>query len=102
MRKNEFKVWMESLGTMKTRPIGDAISRCKRVENSLNINLDNEFEKDRGNNILTLLEYTKEDEQLNCSPPEGIVFVSGSNIKNGMASLKSAVKKYFEFCHSKN
>ena len=35
------------------------------------------------------------------SAPKGIDFAGGANIKNGMASLRSAAKKYFEFCASK-
>jgi hypothetical protein len=62
------------------------------------LDLDEEYQKDGGRKLVELLEYSTDDERLNHPALSEIVFVTGSNIKNGMASLRSAVKKYFEFC----
>jgi len=83
---------------MSERPIDDALSRCARIEKSLNIDLDSEFNKDGGRAILACLEYTADDERIRKPAPVGIVFERGANIRNGMASLRNAARKYFEFC----
>ena len=98
MREDAFRSWMASRGNIGLRPMGDAISRCKRVHKGLGINLDEEYAKDGGRSLIELLNYTEEDVLLNHPAPAGINFKPGANIKNGMASLKSAVNKYFEFC----
>lgn len=98
MRDESFKTWLDSLGTMGKRPISDVISRCRRIENGLCLDLDEEFAKDKGGSVITLLKYTAEDEKRNCPVAPGLDFAPGANLKNGMASLRSAAKKYFEFC----
>ena len=100
MRDEEFKLWMINQGTMGKRPIGDAVSRCRRLTSCLQIDLDEEFKKDGGSSLISLLEYTAEDERLGHPAPSGIDFEKGANIKNGMASLRGAARKYFEFCSS--
>ena len=100
MKEEAFKEWMQSLGTMGYRPISDALSRCRRISDSLNINLDSEFLKDGGQSLLSLLEYTSADAKANKPAPPDLYFKPGANIKNGLASLKAAAKKYFEFCQS--
>lgn len=102
MREEAFKIWMKNLGTMGARPIGDAVSRCHRIENGLRLNLDEEYRKDSGRSVVSLLEYTAEDARCNKPAPSGLGFAPGANLKNGMASLKAAAKKYFEFCQSTN
>ena len=105
MRREEFRSWLEQYGRkgkepMSKRPIDDALSRCSRVEKSLNLDLDTEYKKDGGDSLVDYLEYTSDDERLGRPAPEGIEFETGANIKNGMASLRSATKKYFEFCEA--
>ena len=100
MREDSFRNWLKSSGTMGSRPINDALSRCRRISESFNINLDSEFLLDGGQRVLSLLEYTAEDAKANKAAPPELHFNPGSNIKNGMASLKAAAKKYFEFCQS--
>jgi hypothetical protein len=100
VRKEEFRTWLENEGTMGKRPIDDVLSRCKRLESSFQIDLDREFLNDRGERLISSLEYSTDDEKNDRQPPKGLHFSSGSNIKNGMASLRSAGKKYFEFCRS--
>ena len=100
MRVDEFKMWMLSLGTMSPRPIGDAISRCKRISDCFDINLDDEFKKDGGKGLISMLEYSTEDSINNKSAPPELNFAKYADIKKGMASLKAAAKKYFEFCQA--
>ena len=100
MREQEFRAWMMHMGTMQNRPIGDAISRCKRVCQALDIDLDEEFAKDGGISLLNELKYTSEDAKTNRPVDARFCFSQGANLKNGMASLKAAVKKYIEFCES--
>ncbi|MDD7219691.1 MAG: hypothetical protein PUI16_06885 [Clostridia bacterium] len=103
MRKEEFRSWLEKYGKhgtepMSKRPIDDALSRCNRIEMGLHIDLDIEYEQDRGEGILALLEYTKDAKNVGKEVPKGLFFKQESDLYNGMASLRSAVKKYFEFC----
>lgn len=98
MRENEFRRWMLGLGTMQLRPIGDAVSRCRRVIKALQVSLDAEYRKDGCASLLQKLEYTAEDERRGTSVDAGFDFSPGANLRNGMASLRAAVKKYVEFC----
>ena len=98
MRDEEYRDWLQ--GKISSRPISDSISRCRRIEEGLKLKLDKEYRKDGGQSLVELLEYSADDERLNRPAPSGIDFVPGSNIRNGMASLRSAAKKYFEFCKS--
>ena len=102
MREDAFLAWMKSQGTMGTRPMGDAVSRCKRVCKGLGVSLDAEFIKDGGNGLLAQLEYTTEDARSGKAVSPGLGFAPGANLRNGMSSLRSAAKRYFEFCeHNK-
>ena len=100
MRDELYRDWLQ--GKISSRPISDSISRCRRIEECLKLDLDEEYQKDGGRSLVELLEYTVDDERITRPAPSGIEFVPGSNIKNGMSSLRSAVKKYFEFCKSTN
>lgn len=99
MRHNDFKNWMETCTNLKQRPIADALSRVKRIEHSLRLDLDLEYIKDSGNYVLSMLDYSTADAMNNRKPPIGLEFKPGANIRNGMASLKAAAKQYFNFCH---
>jgi hypothetical protein len=94
MKYYEFCDWLKSNGNMGVRPISDCLSRNKRIETQLKIDLNLEYRNDSGQKLMKLLTYTKEDKQ-NCIPSP--VPIDG-DFFNGLASLKSAVKKYFEFC----
>lgn len=99
MREDAFRTWLYQTD-LGSRPISDAISRCKRVCNALDIDLDTEYQKDGGVSLLNLLQYTIDDVKSEKPYPQGLHFKAGSDIKNGMASLKNAVKRYFDFCKS--
>jgi len=96
MKFDFFKSWLENQGTLGKRPIGDCLSRNKRIECDLKINLDFEYERDRGAKLIDLLTYTIEDKNKNVPSP---IPIDGDLI-TGLASLKAAAKKYFDFCNS--
>lgn len=98
MRKDEFINWMQTYGGMRGQPVGDAVSRCKRIEDSLRLDLDAEYQKDGGRSVIDTLTYTSADEAHGRPAPDGLELAPGANVRNALASLKSAVKKYFEFC----
>ena len=102
MRENEFRRWMLGLGTMQLRPIGDAVSRCKRVIKALHVSLDAEYRKDGCASLVQKLEYTAEDENRGASVDTGFEFSPGANLRNGMASLRAAINQYMRFCESES
>lgn len=62
---------------MSKRPIDDALSRCNWIEKGLAVDLDIEYEQDRGEAILALLEYTKDDKNVGKEVPKGLFFKRG-------------------------
>lgn len=92
MRENEFRAWLEHVKKLAPRPINDYVSRCKRVMRCLQINLDEELKKDKGRDALKLLVD-------NSTAVSRLEFSKGANVQEGLASLRSAVMSYFEFCH---
>lgn len=98
MHSESYRDWLQ--GKLSKRAVSDSISRCGRIEECLKLSLDDEYQRDGGRSLVGLLEYSTNDEKLNRPVPSGIVFKPGSDIRNGMASLRSAVIKYFKFCRS--
>ena len=98
MRSEEYRDWLQ--GKLSKRAVSDYISRCGRIEESLKLSLDDEYPRDGGSSLVELLEYSTDDEKLNRPALSGIVFTPGTKIRAGMSTLRSAVKKYFEFCQS--
>jgi hypothetical protein len=101
MRKEEFIKWLSS--EIKAKPASDCASRCRKVENALGIDLDDEYNKDGGRELLnTRLAYSVADERANKPAPPGFNFKEGSSIRFRMTDLRSATKKYFSFCQREN
>ena len=46
MRREDFKEWLST--RIEKKPISDCMSRCKNVEQALQIDLDKEFSYDKG------------------------------------------------------
>lgn len=80
MRDEAYRDWLQ--GKISSRPISDSISRCRRIEEGLKLKLDEEYQKDGGQSLVELLEYSADDERLNRLAPSGIDFVPGSNIRS--------------------
>lgn len=85
---------------IEKRPKADYLSRCRRVEDGLGVDLDQEYERDGGKQLISILSYTVDDEKNHKPVPPGLGFGAGSNYRTGMASLKTACAKYFEFCRT--
>lgn len=96
MREEEYSEWLQSYVT--NAAIMNYIKRCQRVEANLNITLDDEFKKDKGESLCEKLIYTTDDQRHNRHLKCDIYFKVGSDLRKGMASLRTAVMKYFEFC----
>jgi len=79
-------------GKIQGKPIIDYVSRCRRVEKGLNIDLDIEFSENGGVRVMQILE--QETHLLR----DKLHFSPSANIKTGLANLRNAVKKYFDAC----
>ena len=100
MRADEFREWLQSL-SMNPKPIKDCISRCRKVESGLSVDLDKEYERDCGEAVIMSLTYTPEDERNHKPAPEGFAFKPGVNVRYRFADLRAAARKYFSFCNAK-
>lgn len=86
MQERLFKTWLEQ--HFKTKgSISSCISRCRRIENELAVNLDKEFDDDRLESVEEFLS------DQNSTIAESI----NGDRKTGLSSLKSSVRKYREF-----
>ena len=101
MREDDFEEWLKneyitrSGGRLKKRPRSDAKSRCKRIERYEG-DLDTHFERDKMRGLLDSLIYSKNDQKAGILPNHTIPI--DGNIVDGTASLKSAIKLYYQFC----
>lgn len=100
MRKEDFKEWLTT--RVKKKPASDCVSRCKAVETALQVDLDSEFVFDKGNRLLSKMQYSIADERAGKEAPTEFHFKGNANIRYRMANLRSAVNKYFEFCKEGN
>ena len=98
MKSDQFKAWLIESNRLTSRPIADALSRCKRIEKIPEIDLDAEYARDGGKTLIERLTYTADDART-CKPvPVELGFSATANLRTGMASLKNAAILYFEFC----
>lgn len=97
MRTDEFRSWLQKSG-LGPKPLKDCISRCRKVEKALQIDLDEQFESDRGQSVISSLRYSADDERNGIQAPECFGFKEGANIRFRFTDLRSATKKYFSFC----
>jgi hypothetical protein len=113
-RFNAFRIWLRENTRLGERPIGDVISRVKRVERALpemigGSNLDAEYVRDGLSSVLEALTYSIEDVYNHRPPPAGIVFRIAADdpryyekIREGLSSLRNAVGLYRDFCDDAN
>ncbi len=94
MKIEEFKTWMKEFCDFNDTTINNRISNCRKVESCYG-DLEDLYCKDGCTKIITALTYSTKDEKENL-PPKHIIPIDG-NIRNGSATLKSAVKLYVEF-----
>ncbi len=100
MKTDEFRTWLQSL-PMNPKPMKDCISRCRKVEAALSVDLDKEYRKDHGKAVISSLTYTPEDERNHKAAPESFKFKPDANVRFRFTDLRSATKKYFSFCEAK-
>ncbi len=74
--------------------IRNRISNCKNVERHEG-DLDHHFDVDRCHNLLNRLTYSAADRDMRREPNHNVPI--NGDIRNGSATLKSAVKLYTEF-----
>lgn len=96
--EDEFRIYLGRVLSSEIL-VRNCISRCRRVEHSEG-NLYDQYAKDCGRSLLKRLFYSKKDADRGLEPEHGITF-NGSkgyhSIREGTASLRSAVQHYFEF-----
>lgn len=97
MREQEFRFWLEHHTDLTDDAQKNALSRCRRVERYEG-ELDGHFEADRLQGLLDRLTYTTEDEAYHARPLHTIPI--NGNIRNGTASLSSAIRTYQRFCET--
>lgn len=88
MRYEYFEQWLKKQN-YKIGPIRDALSRCRRIERDLKIDLDSEYNRNQCSDVIDRL-------TAGVKAPIGITI--NGDLKNGLSSLKNAVKKYVIFC----
>lgn len=93
MQEGMFRQWLVEQGFQNDRVVGDHMSRCRRIEKEMHVDLDAEFNRDRGVDLMDRLSYSTADEAAGVTTP--IQF--NGNAKNGMAIIKGSAKKYMEF-----
>lgn len=100
MQEESFRLWLSNnrfsgdSTTLDIRTISSRISNCRTVERYEG-DLDLQFDQDRLNGLIQRLKYSTEDERAS-QPPRHKVPING-NIRNGTATLRSAVSLYKQF-----
>ena len=103
MNEKAFRFWLSTLretangGTLDIRTVSSRISNCKTVERYEG-DLDREFEGDKLAGLLERLKYSTRDQHLN-KPATHKIPING-DVRNGTATLRSAVTLYKQFRES--
>lgn len=96
MQREKFKEWLVEKGYKSN--VDSLVSRIARVDEYYNV--DEYYKKSSCEELIESLTYTSDDEKSGLEPIASIP-IEG-NYRTGLASLKSAVKKYFEFLEDTN
>lgn len=94
MKTDEFKSWLQTKYPDSAPTVRNRISNCKTVENHHG-DLDEYYKKDRCNALIEEFNYSADDEKENREQKHKVPI--DGNIKNGSATLKSAIRLYAEF-----
>ena len=100
MLTEEYFAWLQERRPTAAAVIHE-IKRCQQVEDSLQIALDAEYQKDFGVFLLEQLTYTAEDARCGRLPKCAIAFAPEINLYKGMERLKTAVESYFAFLETR-
>ena len=94
--KTNYREWLDGIFP-KPHVALSRFSNAKRVEKYYG-DLDRHYAKDRLNRVLQELDYSPDDYKRGVANPTLIPLAKGSNIYNGLKTLKSATKLYLRFC----
>lgn len=97
MREDGFRSWLLNHRGLNSTSVNSRVSNCKTVERAEG-DLDQKFESDRLIELIGKLNYSASDERVN-RPARHMIPIEG-NIRNGSATLKSAISLYQLFCES--
>lgn len=100
MQVDAFREWIAQFRSM--RSANDCISRCKKVERTIDVNLDDEYAADKGKNVLAILSYGQKEANAGEDSPVDFSFKANSNCVQRYTDLRCSVKKYFEFLEKNN
>ena len=100
MHNKEFKQWL--LERRTERSAVDCVSRCKKVEKALGVDLDGEYSRDKGACVLHDLSYGQKELNQGIAFPTAISFKQGSNYVQRYSDLRCSVKQYFKYLEEKN
>jgi len=88
----KFRTWLENQ-KYDEDTVDSRISNCKNVEKYYS--LEKQFSKDEGFSLMEKLTYSTDDERVKALQKHKVPI--DGNIREGSATLKSAVKLYMEF-----
>ena len=83
-----FSDWLEQIDGRPLPQLQDNVSRVRRVEKAMSIDIDSEYSSNRCERIIEILDFNNPAVQSNPDLPKG---------KAGLSSLKTAVRKYVHF-----
>jgi hypothetical protein len=94
MNKDSFINWLTDVREFKKSVVQDRVSNCKKVAIHHG-DLDQHFKKDKGEELMELLVYSKADHRDNL-PTKHSIPING-NLYEGTASYRQAVRRYMDF-----
>lgn len=99
MRSKDFMGWMEADGLDKTTA-RSRLANCRAIEKYQHVNLDEKYDLDRCEHLITLFTYTTDDERTGKEPRHQVP-IKG-NVRNGSATYKATIRMYVKFRDSEN
>lgn len=94
MQTEAFKDWLRK-NKKKENYISSRLSNCRRVARAYQVDLDQEFDKNQLDNLISILNYTKRDEAA-AKPNSTKIEINGSLFK-GLGTCRRALKLYKRF-----
>lgn len=88
MLDNAFRDWLDQIDRRSLPQIRDNISRVRRVEKEMSVNIDSEYSSNRCERIIDILDVSNPDLHNYPDLPKD---------KAGLSSLKTAIRKYVCF-----
>lgn len=92
-RETEFRTYLQGV-TRNVAVQRDNISRCRTVSEHEG-SIFNHYQQDKGKGLIDRLTYSTSDERSGAEQQHSIPI--DGNIRNGTASYKAAVNRYFDF-----